>query len=68
MFDTVEDVAKGPRFQGKREYLAYLQGEHITHKERILAMCYYCSGHYADGFLDCKNNSCPLYGVVKGRK
>lgn len=68
MSKILEEVKKGPRHQGQKEYVAYLEGKHITHKERILAMCYSCMGFYADGFLDCKNNSCPLYGVVKGRK
>lgn len=68
MSDLIELVERGPRFQGKKEYISYLNGEHITHKERILAMCYYCMGHYVDGFIDCKIKTCPLYGIVRGRK
>lgn len=66
--DELEYVKQSPRHQGQKELIAFLEGQHITHKQRILAYCYRCMGNYADGFIDCENPTCPLYGVVRGRK
>ena len=60
--DPVDYVEKhGVTAQGKTEYIRYLQGEAITRKEAMLAMCYQCSNLYLDGRLDCENKTCPLY-------
>jgi hypothetical protein len=59
----IAEVEKLPRHTGKREHIAFLRGEHLTHRERILAECSRCSGGFVDGFHDCLNPLCCLYGI-----
>jgi len=54
MTTSMEWVEKnGTAARGKREYLAFLRGQHLTLKQRLLANCYECTGMYADGREDC---------------
>jgi hypothetical protein len=46
----------GTAARGKREYLAFLRGQYLTLKQRVLANCYECTGMYTDGREDCKTN------------
>ncbi len=68
MTSTLNLVKKGKSFAGKIEYITYLEGKHVTHKQRILAKCYDCMGYCEDGKNDCKQKECPLYGVMKWAK
>lgn len=63
-----EHVDQGKHRVGKTELLRFLNGEHITYKERIKAKCYECMGYYEDGLIDCGCIDCPLYGVIKREK
>lgn len=67
--EIIEDIQKhGPRHRGRKEYIKLLRGEHTTQRERIIAMCYYCMNYYADGAMDCRNTTCPLYIHMPYRK
>ena len=54
--------------QGKREYIAFLKGQTLTMKQRILANCYQCTGFYTDGRKDCEIEDCPLHVYMPFRK
>lgn len=63
------DLTKnGKRFVGKSEYQKILRGEHVTPRQRIIAMCYECMGWYQDGTEDCQQSTCPLYGMMPYRQ
>ena len=53
----------GTAARGKREYLAFLRGEHLTLKQRVLANCYECTGMYTDGREDCDQENVCLSRV-----
>lgn len=61
------------RAAGAAEYRSLLAGEELTATESIKAMCYLCTGFYADGRVDCKGGvegsatPCPLYGRMPYR-
>lgn len=57
-----------PRHVGKAEYIKFLHGEHLTYRERIIANCYRCCTGFVDGFADCQNPLCPLFGVFNFRE
>ena len=65
----------GTAARGKWEYLAFLRGQHLTMKQRVLANCYQCTGMYTDGREDCEVETCAFHlhmpyrknGVVKER-
>lgn len=54
--------------KGRREVLKHLDGGRLTMKQMIQAKCYDCMGFYADGKVDCKIPSCPLYPVMPYRE
>jgi hypothetical protein len=66
----IAEVEGWPRRVGKNEYLAYLCGEYLSAKKRILAECFRCSNGYIDGTFDCENPDCPLHRVMpyRGRR
>ena len=59
--EYVKIIEDSPLAQGKKEYLAFLDGKRLTMKESILANCYMCMGYYADGKIDCRIFRCALY-------
>jgi hypothetical protein len=65
--DRDEKIAQVEKFgkhaRGRKEYLMFLHGEHLTLRQRSLANCYECNGYYADGKEDCKGDSCAFYPV-----
>ncbi|MGD0233346.1 MAG: hypothetical protein ABSC55_02295 [Syntrophorhabdales bacterium] len=59
----------GTAARGKREYLAFLRGEHLTLKQRVLANCYECTGMYTDGREDCDQmETCVFHVYMPYRK
>lgn len=65
----IEDVKKnGISAQGKSEYITYLEGKHISYKQRCLAQCYHCMGYYKDGKYNCGCKACPLYTIMPYQK
>lgn len=60
----IAEVQAWPRRVGKLEYLAFLRGEYLSPKKRILATCYFCNNGYVDGPLDCQNYDCPLHKLM----
>ena len=68
MTSKLDLVRKGKAFTGKNELIRFLEGEHLTPRERILAYCYDCMGFFADGKHDCRQTECPLYGVMRWAK
>jgi len=51
----------GKSAQGRKEYVAYLEGKKQNPRQAILAHCYSCTNLYADGKVDCQMPHCPLY-------
>ena len=43
-------------------------GKKPGRKDAMLAFCHECCGFYEDGYLDCENTRCPLYGWMPVRK
>jgi hypothetical protein len=62
-----EDTKYGTRSIGRPEYRMFLQGKHITHKQRLLANCYYCCTGYFDGHVDCGVEVCPAHNTMPYR-
>jgi hypothetical protein len=58
----------GTAARGKREYLSFLRGQHLTMKQRILANCYECTGMYTDGREDCETETCAFHVYMPYRK
>ncbi len=58
----------GIKAKGRKELLAYLNGQEISKKAAILAKCYDCCGGYCDGRHDCVIPSCSLYPYMPYRK
>lgn len=46
-----------PRVKGQKEYERFKEGEKLTYREMILAMCYRCAGAIV---RECDNLDCPL--------
>jgi hypothetical protein len=62
--------SNGRSAQGRKEFIAYLNGKSISPEKSILAACYRCRNFYADGKKDCETHECPLYPFMpytKGR-
>ncbi len=65
----IEAIEKhGITARGKKEYLAFLRGENLTMKQRMLANCYQCTGRYADGREDCEMDGCTFHVYMPYRK
>ena len=61
----IENVkAFGKSGQGRTEYLDYLEGKHISYKQRCLAQCYQCMGYYKDGKVSCGCRTCALFTIM----
>ena len=58
----------GAAARGKREYLRFLRGQHLTMKQRVLANCYQCTGMYTDGREDCEIETCAFHVYMPYRK
>lgn len=58
------EVQSWPRRIGKPEYIAYIRGQYLSPKRRILATCYHCNNGYVDGAFDCQNYDCPLHKLM----
>ncbi|MCC8194794.1 MAG: hypothetical protein LIP28_09145 [Deltaproteobacteria bacterium] len=56
-----KEYESNPVSSGRTQYLRYLNGEKLTHKEAVHAKCAECCGGYADGRQDCGIPACPLY-------
>lgn len=68
MQNQLNDIENyGQTARGKKELIKHLNGERLTFKEAIYAICYNCSGYYSDGKVDCKMPDCPLYGFMPYR-
>ena len=60
--DRIEYIEKvGMASRGRAELINYLSTGKGTARQVILAKCYDCCGYYADGRVDCKLETCPLY-------
>lgn len=46
--------------KGSREYKKFMDGEKLTRKEAMLAMCYDCNGG-EESRTDCLSDKCPMY-------
>lgn len=67
--DIIKDIESyGRPAQGRKEYIAYLEGKTITPKQAILAHCYSCTNFYVDGKVVCQIPHCPLYDFMPYRK
>jgi hypothetical protein len=74
--ELLSDVNTWASHKGKREYVKFLKGNQLTHKETCLAMCYQCTAGYFDGREKCDNMLCPAiqyhpftdYTPEKGKK
>ena len=66
--ETIETMGTSAR--GKSELINHLNGKRLTRNQAIRAMCYDCTGFYADGRLECELSDCPLYGFMpyRGKK
>jgi len=62
-----EDKKYGARSIGQREYRMFLKGLHLTHRQRLLALCYNCCGSYSDGHEDCGILECPAHHTMPYR-
>jgi len=51
----------GKKAQGQKELIKHLEGRRLTLKQAVLARCYDCTCHFADGKQDCRIPKCPLY-------
>lgn len=58
----------GTTARGKKEYLAFLRGENLTMKQRVLANCFQCVGFYTDGKKDCEMEECTFHVYMPYRK
>lgn len=58
----------GTTARGKREYLAFLRGQHHTLKHRVLANCYEYTGMYTGGREDCQVETCAFHVYMPYRK
>jgi len=47
--------------KGRAEYEKFKKGKSLTRHQSIIAKCYECMCHYADGRVDCEVVGCPLY-------
>jgi len=50
------------RISGKKELIAFYNGEYLSYKDAIKAHCFDCLGYCAD-YKVCDNTLCPLHNV-----
>lgn len=55
------NMEKMPRKKGRLEYIRVLRKEHVSYRQRMLAMCYSCSGGMPD--VGCASPTCPLFDL-----
>ena len=60
-FDKKKSVEGWMTSSGKSYYLQYLNNEHLTARQAIIAKCAECCAGYHDGRNDCGMRDCPLY-------
>lgn len=63
-----KDVIDSRVTTGQTQILRYMDGEHLTRKECMLAKCFECCNGYIDGIKDCGITGCPLYAYMPYRK
>lgn len=66
--DKIRDIRKGAKVRGRGELIAHHEGEKLSHRERVWAFCYDCTGYHADSGkktqpYDCQCHDCPLYPI-----
>lgn len=61
-------TTKCPQSSGNTAHIRLLQGEELTYKELLLAMCAECGGNYIDGRKECEVTDCPVYPIMQYRK
>ena len=67
--DRIRSIQKyGKTAQGRQELLRHVEGERLTLRQMVLAMCYECMAYYGDGKTDCKIPLCPLYPMMPFKK
>jgi hypothetical protein len=59
LYEQIEKT--GSQSRGKVSLLKHWDGEKLTRKEAMEAMCYSCMGYFIDGRTDCRLKHCPLY-------
>jgi hypothetical protein len=52
---------------GKKNMIAYLNGQKLTARQTLIANCFDCCGNYADGRKDCENPLCVCYPFMPYR-
>ena len=57
--ELLESAKSGPRRQGRKELIKYLEGEDITRQQAIKAKCFNCDG--MGETASCEIDSCPLF-------
>ncbi len=57
--DLLDSAKSGPRRQGKKELVKYLEGGKISRAQAVKAHCYDCCGMGDTG--DCDIETCSLY-------
>ena len=57
-YEWIEKYGGGVK--GRRECLAFLNGESITRDQAIKAFAYTCCGFGIDGRMPCEISDCPL--------
>lgn len=62
-----EDVKRWGNFQGKKEFLRYLEGSKLSRAQSMKAKCCDCMGGYPDGAMDCMLDRCPMYDFMPYR-
>jgi hypothetical protein len=66
----IQEVEAYGKFQGRKELIAYYNGEKLGKWQMIRAKCFDCMGGYPDGAVDCQVYRCPIYPAMpyKGRE
>lgn len=49
------------RAKGRAEFRRHEVGKRLTATQAILANCFWCTGEYDGGKVDCLIKDCPLY-------
>ena len=55
------------KIKGQLEYQRFKEGQSLTRKEAMLALCYECNG-MEDSRCDCMGYSCPIYQYAPYRE
>lgn len=48
------------KIKGANEYLKFKEGQPLSRKQAMLAMCYMCNGE-EESNADCQGHDCPMY-------